>query len=169
MAAVLPTSAERTKKGCFCRAKAFIRTSNAADRLTASWFAIKKQESERNVFDPEVCSGFSLRGCRVVELLKFLAEALDYGDCEACATALRLSNCINEPVSGLRSLLYICMLFKLRQWIERRILLEQIRPTVAPGRCEVDQSLVQMQSLLLNSHFAMCRNQTSEHMKNRNQ
>ena len=30
------------------------------------------------------------------------------GDCEACGTALRLSNCINESVSGLRSLLYIC-------------------------------------------------------------
>ncbi|CAH3116164.1 unnamed protein product, partial [Porites lobata] len=34
--------------------------------------------------------------------------ALDYGGCEACGTALRLSNCINEPVSGLGSLLYIC-------------------------------------------------------------
>ena len=60
--------------------------------------------------DPEVCSGFSLRGRRVVELLKFLAEALDYGGCEACGTALRLSNCINEPVSGMGSLLYICCL-----------------------------------------------------------
>ena len=30
------------------------------------------------------------------------------GGCEACGTALRLSNCINEPVSGLGSLLYIC-------------------------------------------------------------
>ena len=37
---------------------------------TASWFAIEKQENERNVRDPEVCSGFSLRGRRVVELLK---------------------------------------------------------------------------------------------------
>ena len=33
-----------------------------------------------------------------------LAEALDYGGCEACRTALRLSYCINEPVSGLGSL-----------------------------------------------------------------
>ena len=39
-----------------------------------------------------------------------LAEALGCGGCEACGTALRLSNCINEPVSGLRSLLYICCL-----------------------------------------------------------
>ena len=70
MAAVLPTSAKRTNKGRFCRANAFIRTNNAADRLTASWFAIENQENERNVHDPEVCSGFSLNGRRVVELLK---------------------------------------------------------------------------------------------------
>ena len=37
-----------------------------------------------------------------------LAEALDYAGCEACETALRLSNFLNEPVSGLWSLLYIC-------------------------------------------------------------
>ena len=70
MAAVLLSSAKRTNKGRFCRAKAFIRHNNVADRPTASWFAIKKQENERNVRDPEVCSGFSLRGRRVVELLK---------------------------------------------------------------------------------------------------
>ena len=54
MAAVLPTSAKRTNKGRFCRAKAIIRNNNAANRLTASWFAIEKQENERNVRDPEV-------------------------------------------------------------------------------------------------------------------
>ena len=54
MAAALPTSAKRTNKGRFCRAKAFIRHNNAADRLTVSWFAIEKQENERNVRDPEV-------------------------------------------------------------------------------------------------------------------
>ena len=70
MAAVLPVSAKRTNKGRFCRAKAFIRDNSAADRLAASWFAIEKQENERNVRDPEVCSGFSLRSRRVVELLK---------------------------------------------------------------------------------------------------
>ena len=70
MAAVLPTSAKRTNKGRFCRAKAFIRNNNVANRLTAAWFAIEKQENERNVRDPEVCSGFPLRGRRVVELLK---------------------------------------------------------------------------------------------------
>ena len=53
MATVLPTSAKRTNKGRFCRAKAFIRNNNAADRLTASWFAIEKQENERNVRDPK--------------------------------------------------------------------------------------------------------------------
>ena len=70
MAAVLPTSAKKTNKGLFCRAKAFIRHNDAADRLTISWFAIEKQENERNVRDPEVCRGFFLRGRGVVELLK---------------------------------------------------------------------------------------------------
>ena len=70
MAAVLATSEKRTNNGRFCRAKAFIRNNNATDQLTASWFAIEKQENERNVRYPEVCSGFSLRGHRVVELLK---------------------------------------------------------------------------------------------------
>ena len=41
MAAALPTSTKRTDQ---------IR----ADRLTASWFAIEKQENERNLRDPEV-------------------------------------------------------------------------------------------------------------------
>ena len=70
MAAVLPISAKRTNKGRFCRAKVFIRHNDVLDRLTVSWFAIEKQENERNVRVPEVCTGFPLRGCRVVELLK---------------------------------------------------------------------------------------------------
>ena len=55
--------------------------------------------------------------------------------------------------------------------VERRIFLEQIRPTVAPGPepREGDQSFMQTRNLLLNSHFVVYRNQTSEHMKNRNQ
>ena len=57
-------------RASFCRAKAFICNNNAADWLTASWFAIEKQENERNVCDPEGCSGFSLRDHLVVELLK---------------------------------------------------------------------------------------------------
>ena len=69
MAGVLLTSAKRAKKRRFCRAEAFIRNNNAADRLTASCFAIEKHENERNVRDPEVCSAFSLRGRRVVELV----------------------------------------------------------------------------------------------------
>ena len=71
MAAVLPISAKRTNKGRFCRGKVFIRHNDAPDRLTVSWFAIEKQENERNVRVPEVCTGFPLRGRRVVELLKF--------------------------------------------------------------------------------------------------
>ena len=106
MAVVLHASARRSNKGRFCRAEAFIRNNNAANRLTASWSAIKKQENEKNVGHPEVCSGVSLSGLRVVEL-NVLAEALD-GGCEACGVALRLSDCIKETVSGLGSLLYIC-------------------------------------------------------------
>ena len=70
MAAVLLTSTKRTNKGRFCRAKPFIRNNNVADRPTSSWFAIERQENERNVRDPEVWSDFSFRGRRVVELLK---------------------------------------------------------------------------------------------------
>ena len=55
---------------------------------------------------PEVCSEFSLRGRRVVEL-NVLTEGLD-GGCEACGAALRLSDCIKETLSGLGSLLSEC-------------------------------------------------------------
>ena len=48
-----------------------MRNNNATDRIKASCLAIEKQGNERNVRDPEVCSGLSLRGRRVVELLKF--------------------------------------------------------------------------------------------------
>ena len=44
MAAVLPTSTKGTERGRFCRAKAFIRTNTAADRLTVSWFAIENKK-----------------------------------------------------------------------------------------------------------------------------
>ena len=56
--------------------------------------------------DPEVCSGFSLRGRRFVELNVF-PEVLD-GGCEACGAALRLSDRVKETLSGLGSLLYMC-------------------------------------------------------------
>ena len=108
MAAVLPANTRRTNNGRFCGAKAFIRDKNAANRLTASWSGIEKEENEKNAPDPEVRSEFSLRGRRVVEL-NVLAEALD-GGCEACGAALRLSDCIKETLSGLGSLLYICCL-----------------------------------------------------------
>ena len=103
MAAVLLALAN---KGRFCGAKPFIRNNNAANRLTASWSGIEKEENEKNVSDPEVHSEFSLRGRRVVEL-NVLAEALD-GGCEACGAVLRLSDCIKETLSGLGSLLYVC-------------------------------------------------------------
>ena len=49
MAAVLAASAERSNKGRFCRAKAVIRNNKAANRLTASWPAIKKLRNEKNL------------------------------------------------------------------------------------------------------------------------
>ena len=65
-----PLARKEQKRAAFEELKlSFALTNNAADRLTASWFAIEKQENETNVRDPEVCSGFSLRGRRVVELL----------------------------------------------------------------------------------------------------
>ena len=45
--------------------------------------------------DPELCSGFSLRDRRVVEL-NDLAEALD-GGCEAYRTAQWLSTALTRP------------------------------------------------------------------------
>ena len=131
MAGVLPTSAKRTNNGLFCRTKAFIRNNNAADRLTASWFAIEKQEHERNVGDPEVCRVvFYFAAVELWNYSNVLAEALDYEGCEFCGTAPRLSNCINKPVPGLGSALYTYVVQTPR--VERRIFLEQIRPTVAP-------------------------------------
>ena len=50
--------------------------------------------------------------------------------------------------------------------VKRRVFLEQIRPTrTTRGRPIFDVST----NLLLNSHFVVSRNQTSEHMKKRNQ
>ena len=62
-----------------------------------------------------------------------------------------------------------CTYFVQTPRVERRIFLEQIRPTEAPEPHEGDQSLTKTRSLLLDSHFAVYRNQTSEHMKNRYQ
>ena len=68
MAAVLPSSAKGTKKGRFCRAKAFIRTNNAADRLTVSWFAIEKQENDRNVRDLQWFFNSRLSSCGIIKM-----------------------------------------------------------------------------------------------------
>ena len=53
MAAVLLTSAKRTNEGRFCRAKAFIGNNNAADRLTASWFAIENKKMKEMCVIPK--------------------------------------------------------------------------------------------------------------------
>ena len=106
MAAVLPASVKRTDKGRFCRAKAFIRNRNAANRPTASWSALKKQENEKSARDLEVCSGFPLRGRRVGRIK---CPRWGFGRrLWSLWAALRLSNCIKETVSGLGSVLYIC-------------------------------------------------------------
>ena len=113
--------AKRTNKGRFYRAKAFIRNNNAADRLTASWFAIEKQENERNVRDPKVCSGFSLRGRRVIEL-NVLAEALD-GGCEACGQ-LSPTVLTKQCLARDRYFIYVIQ----TPSVKRRIFVEQKRP-----------------------------------------
>ena len=61
------------------------------------------------------------------------------GGCEACGTALRLSNYINESVSGLGSLLYRCCS---NVGSGETNISEKIRPTVAPEPREGDQSLM---------------------------
>ena len=61
------------------------------------------------------------------------------GGFEACGTALRLRNCINEPVSVVGSLLYICC--SNSESGEANIS-GKIRPTVAPEPREGDQSLM---------------------------
>ena len=92
---------EGQTRAAFAELKLLFEITMPQNRLTASWSAIKKQENEKNVRHPEVCSGVSLSELNV------LAEALN-GGCEACGVALRLSDCIKETVSGLGSLLYIC-------------------------------------------------------------
>ena len=75
-------------------------------------------------------------------------------------TALRLSNCINEPVSGLGSLLYLCC--SNSESGETNISgtnKTHRSPRTTRGRRVFD----------VNTNFAVHRNQTSEHMKNRNQ
>ena len=61
------------------------------------------------------------------------------GGYEACGTALRLSTCINEPVSILGSLLYICC--SNSESGEMNIS-GKIRPIVAREPREGDQSLM---------------------------
>ena len=72
----------------------------------------KAKKMEKNVSGPELCSGFSLRDRRVVEL-NDPAEALD-GGCEAYGTAQRLSTALTRP--WLASIATLHMLFKLQVW-----------------------------------------------------
>ena len=122
----VPASTKRTNKGHFCRAKAFIRNNNAADRLTASWFAIEKQENERNDRDSEVCSGFSLRGSRVVELLSVLALRLWMG---AVKSVWQLYGSAIALTSHYLAWDRYCTYVVQTPGVKRRIFLGQIRPT----------------------------------------
>ena len=60
MAAVLPVCAKRTDKGRLYGLKLLFTIIMPADQLTASLSAVKKQENEKNMRDPKVCSGFHL-------------------------------------------------------------------------------------------------------------
>ena len=60
MVAVLPISVKGTNKGRCYELKLLFTIIMPADQLTASWSAIKKQENEKNMRDPKVCSGFHL-------------------------------------------------------------------------------------------------------------
>ena len=72
MVAVLPVSAKRTNKGCFYGLKLLFTIIMPADQLTASLSAVKKQENEKNMRDPKVCSGFHLvRGALGFSVLRF--------------------------------------------------------------------------------------------------
>ena len=61
MTGVLPANSKRTNKGRFCRAKTFIRNKEG-DRLTASWSAIEKQETEKKKKDKTKNGVFSCSG-----------------------------------------------------------------------------------------------------------
>ena len=158
MAAILPATTKRTNKSRFCRAQAFTRNDNAAYRLIASSFHVEKQEKEKNVPDPQVCSVFftsRLSSCGI----HYPGWGFGWG-----LLSPLISNCINEKVSGLGSLLYTCC--SNSECVETNIC--QTNKTVAPEPCEGDQSLMYTRNLLLNSHFSVYRNQTKEHLKNRN-
>ena len=132
MAAVLPVGAKRTNKGRFSRAKAFIRNNNAADRLPGSWSAIEKQENEKNVRDPEV------RGRRVVELnvlpaRLWMGAVKPVGQLYGSPAALT-----SQYLAWDRYSAYVVQ----TPSMERRISVEQIRPTVAPEQREEDQCLM---------------------------
>ena len=79
----------------------------------------------------------------------------------------QLSKCINEPLSGLESLLYVC--FSNSESGETNIsgtnkTDRNTRTTRGRPVFDVNTKFAADQ----NSHFAVYRNQTSEHTKNRN-
>ena len=79
---------------------------------------------------PEVCSGLSIHGCRVVQL-NVLAEALD-GGCEAWGQFY-----VSPALLKRQYLDYDCHCTHVVQTpsVERLIFVKQIRPTVTPEPC----------------------------------
>ena len=137
MAAVLPISAKRTNKGRFCRAEAFICNNNVADRLTASWFAIEKQENERNVRDLQWFFTSRPSSCGIIKMswlrLCITGAVKPVGQLYGSSTALKSQYLVLD-----RYRTYVVQTPR----VERRIFLEQIRSIVAPEPREGDQSFM---------------------------
>ena len=105
MAAILAGREKRGNRGRFCSPKILKRINDSSSRLKNCWSVIKNQNKAMAGDDNGFSDVLSLTGRRVVEL-NVLAKYLD-GGCKACGTALKLSNCTDETVSGLGSFLYI--------------------------------------------------------------
>ena len=95
---------------------------------------MERQENERNVRDPEVCSDFSLRGRRVIKMywlrLWIMGAVKPVGQLYGSPTALT-----SRYLAWDRYCTYVVQTPRM----ERRIFLEQIRHTVAPEPLEGDQ------------------------------
>ena len=100
---------------------------------------LKNKKMKEMCVIPKSAVVFHFAAVELWNYLNVLAEALDYGGCEACGITLWLSNCISEPVSGLESLLFIC--HSNSESGETNIS-GKIRPIVPPELCKGDQSLI---------------------------
>ena len=90
--------------------------------------------------DPKVCSGFSLRSHRVVELLKM--SWLRLWIMGAVKPVAQLCSSPTALTSQYLAWDRYCTYVVQTPRVESRIFLEQMRPTVAPEPREGDQSLM---------------------------